>query len=232
MIIKDCVFEAKRYMSPYGTVPPPTGIPDVSRYHNDLADGAGAAEPTWEQLPSGLWVKDFDGNDVAFVNVATWRPGDFQGTMAAWFKTAQANTNGIVCSADAADNTRYLHLITNTGRFGVSQRNNDAADGVVATTATASDNAWHFGVVTSDGTAYAIYFDGGIEAPVVVSGANTGDWFADTLLRDNISFGSLYRLVPVYFTGKATLQRVWNYPLNADQVNAMFASERHWFDGV
>ena len=67
MIIQDCVLDLKRYWAPYGSVAPPLGWADDSRYGNDMVDGVGAAEPDWLQLPSGLWVKEFDGNDYGTI---------------------------------------------------------------------------------------------------------------------------------------------------------------------
>ena len=51
-----CVFEGQRFRSP-DTVAPPDVLPDVSRFGNDGV----FTDITWERLPSGLWVMDFNG---------------------------------------------------------------------------------------------------------------------------------------------------------------------------
>ena len=59
---KGCVFEGFSPRAPLGAVAPADALPDMSRYGNDGVFGGGAAAPTWTQLPSGLWVLEFDGS--------------------------------------------------------------------------------------------------------------------------------------------------------------------------
>ena len=52
-----CVFQGKEYWSPYGSVTPAVGLPDVSRFNHDGV----FTNATWTQEPSGLWVNSFNG---------------------------------------------------------------------------------------------------------------------------------------------------------------------------
>ena len=45
----------------------------------------------------------------------------------------------------------------------------------------------------STGTAYQLRVNGAAEVPNVISGANNGDWFADTAGRDNVTIGAMER---------------------------------------
>lgn len=57
MKAKGCVFEASRLWSPLGAAAPPDLLSDESRFGNNGVH----TDITWVQLPSGLWVRSFDG---------------------------------------------------------------------------------------------------------------------------------------------------------------------------
>lgn len=236
MIVNDCVLDLKRYWSPYGSVAPAAGWPDISRYQTDMIDGAGAAAPDWMQLPSGLWVKEFDGSDYCSLAVADWRPFDYRGTMAFWFKTSiVAGDKVLFATSDTATDTSFIRMyIRATRDLAIVTVNSGGIFNAVRSSSDVVDGAWHFGVVISSGTAWSIATDGVLNTnPTIISGANTGDWFGDILLRDNLSLGALIRTGVVFnYNGPIALPCIYSYVLTPDQINAKYQSERHWFDGA
>jgi len=78
------------------------------------------------------------------------------------------------------------------------QNNGDAIDSVRGNTNVA-DGKWHHAVFVSNSTVWTIILDGNWETLSVNVGANTGDWFADTTLRDNITVGTRSQTTNVNF---------------------------------
>ncbi len=237
MIINDCVLDLKRNVSPFGTVMPPAGWPDVSRYENDMVDGAGVAGPDWVQLPSGLWVKEFDGNDYAYRTEANFRSTDYAGAVEAWFKCTAvvAGEKVIFGTADNATGLTYsllFYVRATTDKLTIYEDHN-TTQSIISGGTSVRDSKWHHVSFQSNGTAYAIYLDGILEALTLIVGVNDGDWFGDIINRDSITLGRYEGTTPAgYFTGQIGSLKLRSYPPNPDQINAKFASERYWFDGA
>ena len=183
MIITDCVLDLKRYWAPFGSVIPPANWPDVSREQTDLPDGAGAAEPDWEQLPSGIWVKEYDGNDYSTLAISNWRDVDYQGTIMCWVKSSVATGDQtLFASSDTGiDDTNFLQLrlAQTTGFLEIVQRDGGALNQVTGDVGCV-DGAFHHVVVTGDinAGAWILYVDGVTQGLTVTAGLNTGNWFA------------------------------------------------------
>lgn len=63
------------------------------------------------------------------------------------------------------------------------------------------------------------------ESLTVSNGANTGDWFADTSLRDNFVIGASKAIVlSAYFNGSISNVNVWDRALSATEVMALYNS--------
>jgi len=58
MKTRGLVFDSKRFRG--GAVSPPLSLPDVSRFRNN---GTFVNNPAWVQLPSGIWVIEFDATN-------------------------------------------------------------------------------------------------------------------------------------------------------------------------
>lgn len=136
-----------------------------------------------------------DGTQYAERSVADFRSGDSSGTIACWFKaTAPSYADFLFASADEASTDRRLQLqLGPAGGIRVRQQNNDTADDIQANDTDWCDNTWHLAAVSSNGSAYSIYTDGTVESSLtIVTGTNSGDWFADTDNRDNVTIGVLH----------------------------------------
>jgi hypothetical protein len=105
-------------------------------------------------------------------------------------RSSSGNADYIFGAMDTASDTRQLALsFDSSDNLRITQRNNDTADNVTGDTAI-TDTDWHHVAVTSSGTAWILYLDGEAESLTVATGANTGDWFADTAGVDNAVIGA------------------------------------------
>lgn len=171
----------------------------------------------------------FDGTgDYLLRTVADWRSADSAGTIMAWMNLgAIGSVQTILGSADTGTTSYYLELaVYSNNKIAVLQRNNDTADIVYGST-TLIANRWYFAALVSTGTAYALYIDGIAETPTVDSGANAGDWFADTTLRDNITCGGLLRSsLTTAMNGKLSDIRVYSEAKSADWIKTYYERTR------
>lgn len=150
-------------------------------------------------VTGALWQPDgrlFDGSDdMLRYAVSNWRKGDTEGAIFVCFKTTEESTNAtFFCSADEASATRYIQFrINSSGVIAFLQRDNDTADAIEFGTNTYNDGEWHLAIISSNGSRYLCQVDLTIETPTVSTGADNGDWFADTSARDNVAVGLFKR---------------------------------------
>ncbi len=157
----------------------------------------------------------YDGNDYLTNAVANFRSGDGSGTVEIWFRTTTTGAwQTLFSSADEGSATRFIYfLISTSNKIQLNQRSNDADDQIIGTT-TVTDGKWHHAVFSSNGIAYSFFLDGAVEEFTVGGGTDSGDWFADTALRDNITVGVIkidYLLN--YFTGAIGWTRIYSRPM-------------------
>jgi hypothetical protein len=138
----------------------------------------------------------FDGT-TGYLNktVANFRSSDSAGSIEAWvtLHTTGSNQFAIFASSDTGSTTRYLAFFLNSNnQLAVQQRNADTTDTIRG--AATFPVKWPVHCrVESNGTAYKLFLNNTAESLTVAGGLNTGDWFADTPLRDNITIGALIR---------------------------------------
>lgn len=216
MIINDCVLDLKRYWSPYGSAEPPAGWADISPYHADAVDGAGAAAPAWEQLLSGLWVKDLDGTND-FMTIPAPRP-----TLPLAFEFwICPNTSTPVGLFDTGPRLALTLRQYVAGSVDWQPNNPQVVLGLAALTWQHVVFAYYHGV--NNGIAY--FLNGALIS--TTEGAALSDFtWSDPIRIGDINSGALF------YCGKIGKIKIHNYRPVADQVNGWFASERHWFDGA
>ena len=133
----------------------------------------------------------YDGASYLRNATANWRSGDSAGAIEVWFRTTNTGIQTLFASCDEAGSAFYLRFaigLSTASKLAISQRNNDTqclAEGGT----TVTDGCWHHAVLSSNGTAWTIILDGVAESLTEISGANDGDWFADTSNRDNLTIG-------------------------------------------
>jgi hypothetical protein len=133
---------------------------------------------------------EFDGTDDLLVRtVANWLGSSSGGFIVAVIKPGDTGINTLFSTADEALTIKYLRLVT-TGTSKINQRNADTLDNV-RTGATDITAAPYIVAWDSSGTAYTGFVQGDAKSLTVDEGANSGDWFADTADRDNVTVGAL-----------------------------------------
>jgi hypothetical protein len=180
-------------------------------------------------------VMQFDGvDDYCKSALADFRGSDSQGTISLWYKS---NIDGTAqrpfASADEATNTRYFSIVvTGTDYISVYQRDNDTLDIVRGGTTLLADK-WYHVVLISNGSAYSIYLDGEAESLTVASGANNGDWFADTNNRDNVTIGAMEYNAGLAnpFDGQICNVEVYSDAKDSDWVAQKYAQGAHAVQG-
>ncbi len=194
----------------------PTRLYDRSRFGNhgtytDITD---------VQLPSGLWVRGFNGNSSKI-----WIEGtpslDITGkiTVGAWVYVEKDADQDIISKFDVSGNMGYLLMRGATG--------NDllfftgAAGGANAAHFATALDIWVFVVGTYDGTDTKIYTQGvyrnSAVTPLVPASTGTNLFMG---MRED--FNNLLE-------GKVGLPFVKRYDLSAGQIKKIFEAERHWF---
>ncbi len=209
--------------------PPATILEDESREENDGAF-LGAGEPDWVQLPSGLWVMNFDNaNDyVTFGNILAFERTD-PFSIEVWAKPSSVSLDTLVAKQDTAGNLYigYHFYIHNTKlKLSMADDNGDALR-VAGDTAILNNTRGHF-VVTYDGSSTAagliLYVNGAAETPDVEAEALASTMVSTTplLLGDRGAHGTFYG-------GQMRPPKIWNRALPPEIVAARFQNGRHWF---
>jgi hypothetical protein len=200
----------------------------------DLTTGDGVTSSTYPSSAAGILqqARSFDGGDYLHRTDPNWRLSDTAGTISGWiYPTAIGSTQYIFSSCDTLTANYYLALgISAAGKLFVTQKNNDTADIITGST-TLSVNTWYYVSCVSSGTAYALYVNGAAESLTVTAGSNAGDWFADTLYRDNVILGALYTsAISGYLTGCIDSLRIYSRALTSTEVLNLYNAERgRWY---
>jgi len=172
---------------------------------------------------------EFNGSDEYLRRVvANWQSGDSSGSITAWVKRATLGSSSNIFSSSDTGGPNYFFMwrFNSSNRIAIIQKNNDTTDQIEGSTAILADE-WHHVAVVSTGSAYLLYVNGVLESLTVVTGANTGDWLADTLNRDNIALGVLGQSTPIqYFGGVLDEVQYYDAPLTNLQVRDLFEMQK------
>ena len=151
-----------------------------------------------------------------------------KGTIITWRKTSETTSNTSWCSADTGTTNYYFSDEMYTGGIvAILQKNNDTASNIRSTTGGYGDGAAHMVAFVSSGTAYRINVDG-VELGIDINvGANNGDWFADTTLRDDYKIGLFYRTTESsQFGGTIMEQAIYGEDLSSGELMYWFQQTR------
>jgi len=165
----------------------------------------------------------FDGvDDYVNQSVSGFRSTDNVGTVCAWIKLNQIGvTQYVISSADegTADYTIGPIRIDSTNKASIYQLSTGVGDLVLGDT-TLTSGTWYHICSQSNGTSYSIFVNSHQEILTVSTGSNTGDWFYDTLNRDNLTIGVLKRSsgLVCLFNGIIDDVHIYNYARTAEQI--------------
>lgn len=184
-----------------------SSLADDSGNGNTLTQGVFGSQPTRTSNYINFSTGDFLDNSTA--NIFS---GDSSGYI--FFSGIWNGAQEYLFTSSDEGSTSYWLVvrIDTSGKVRVSQRNNDTTDNVTSTNVIVS-GSYYYGYVKSDGTSYEINLDGSIETPIVVSGTNSGDWYADTSNRDNLVMGAWIRTSSTY--SQPSVKAIW-YTSEAD----------------
>lgn len=185
---------------------------------------------TWLESPAGPWLLSYDGDDYCRAAVANFRNGDSSGAIEMWFRSSsKVAKQALFVSSDEGTDTSYFFFFIDitSGKLRIEQRSAAGAATNPFGSTDVTDGIYHHVVLSSSGTAYTIIVDGVDEG--ALTGANDGDWFADTALRDNIAIGALVRTgVGLGIIGDIGLTRVYSRPMLVPEAKRNFNLERRF----
>jgi len=180
--------------------------------------------PAWVGGHSRGQAIAFNGTNNFLSTTSNIRTSDSQGTIAAWVKLKTLGISNYFFTACDVDNNVFYFIfrVSTLNRLNITQKSNDTDDSILGNTTFVADR-WYHVVVTSDGSTYAMYVNGAPEVLSSLSGANTGDWIADTANVDNLAIGALNRQTKAYSNTIVGEIVYFNTALTPAQVAQLYA---------
>ncbi len=213
--------EVSRDVEPSATI-----LYDMSRYGTNGTFKA-AGEPAWVQLPSGLWVNDYDGNDYIVAGAASadsplnFTYQDF--SILAWvYTTNLAAHNTIFCRFE--DLTEgYWFFILNTGTLYFRTSQGAANQNTIGTSGELVINTWYLVGMSRIGADVYLYQNS------VPTRSTIGVHIDPASCARTAKIGIRDNLITNPFIGRMSPPRVYNYALSAGQVLQRFEATRSLF---
>ncbi|MBA7661322.1 hypothetical protein ES703_69337 [subsurface metagenome] len=218
------VLEGATYRSPFGSVAPPAAaFEDTSRFGNNGV----ITNAVWVQLPSGLWVLEFDDGtdcDVAIPDSPSLQiENDF--TISAWVNVATEPASFVQLYGKPLYREYSLYLSDNTPpRIMIWYRDTNNVDDQLFADSPITLMAWQHCVGTKSGKILTAYLNG------VPDGSMISTNLATIKTTDSVAYlgqdvtSDRYKL-----NGRMALLKVHNYPLSAADVGRRFTAERYLF---
>lgn len=176
-----------------------------------FTQGTGANQPKWYSSGFGTNSKpyiDFDGTNDSLYISGQGLLEDNEGTLffaATSSDVTRANNFGIFCSTDAASNIKWFSgaILSSAGAgyCAVSWNTGTGSSSAYGNTTTqGSNNTPMLTMVKSNGSSYTINVNA---VSQTVGGTNTGIWFSDITLRDNLIIGAAFKSISnIFFKGR------------------------------
>lgn len=195
---------------------------DLSRYRNH-GTMLGVGEPDAVQLPSGLWVWEYDGaNDN--ISIPDHASLNFTGsfTLEAWIRPTAIGAFMRIFSKNNGANG-YEYFVANTGAIWMTTTIGGA--NVITQTPAASlvIDTWYHIVATREDNTGRIYRNGIDITSVFPFHIDHG------IYAGAARIGIYTDGVTAPFEGRISFRKVRNYALTAGQVLNCFENEKHWY---
>lgn len=167
---------------------------DLSNNGRDFTQSTTDNQPLLKLTTNGINNRPvllFDGTNDILVNATNFL-GGVAGTVFAIGRLSAVpkDFQSIFASEDTGTANYYIlfNVFQSTNKIRILQKNNDIVDSVAGdTTINAGTN---YGLLwRCDGVAYTMEVNGTNQTLAAATGANNGDWFGDTTLRDNFTIG-------------------------------------------
>lgn len=207
-----------------GPMPGVATLYDRSRWKNHGTFGAGAAQPTWVQTRTGLWVLSFDGGDtIEIPHSGSLDINDTNFSLEAWLIPSDGLVEHAIIGKGGTAGWTHKWGIT-YGAVAIRFRFFLETAGGATTLDTLNDYAaaswWHV-FCTHDGT-MRLYVNGVLDNSKVWGGSVLS--VAESLWFGHLNFPGVARYV-----GWMWQPRVFRYTLSAAQVRARFQATRGLF---
>lgn len=221
------------------TEPHATILHDYSRWKNHgifKADGA----PNWVQLPSGLWVMDYNGDDYVNISaIISTAQNHTVGAIKFWFKNAtQDGSNRIFSASDSGDDPAFSFFdiySVDTGKIYVNITENGAALLYFSTDDTFDDEVWHLLLFAVGVNSNVLRIDGvAVDITYGTGNAATQKWFNSVGDLDKASLGRRdWGPSSLDFTGQIAPPIIYNRIPSATKLGtgdgSFFKAEKWWF---
>lgn len=207
-----------------GGASPPDTAEDESRFGNDGTH----SNITWVKLPSGLWVRSFNGSSSKIVvpSSGSLRPTKTI-TLMAWVWRDGLATSDFIIAKMGSGTTRSYALYVSTSDFTGMEISEDGTTGdreyVTGATTTITTSRWWHIVGVWNGSSIAIRVNGINELITT-----TGSAVAIHSNAADLTIGYM-EASNVWFTGDIARPKILDYALSLEQIAANFQAERHWF---
>jgi hypothetical protein len=194
----------------------------ASEINSTLLNKVDAQTGSYHYAP-GLILTGSNYNDVTSTNSLQLS----QFSVAAWFKTStNFGSNALIVnkggfgSDSSGQNMNYGIWMNSLEQIKAGFETSSGADQFVTSTNTYSDGAWHYAVVTNDGSTIRLYIDGVQVATKSTSGASP-----ESSGTKPVRVGANSRVTPPgdFFTGQVDEVRIWNDDLTSQQAADAFA---------
>ena len=195
----------------------PTNLPDRSRFGNHGTH----TNVTMVRLPSGLWVRQFDGDGYVSLTIpAVIGTGDF--SIALWFKpTSESPTNTLISFSDNSPTIYQRYANTNTLLY----YSEEGEGGVIAETLSDVEwtvNTWvHAVVYRSSGDIYLV-------KDAVASALSIADNATD-IGAVAVNLGRRILDNDRFLNGYIALPKILCYAPSIGQIKKTREAEHHWF---
>jgi hypothetical protein len=190
---------------------------DRSRWGNDGTFGAGAAAPSWVQLPSGAWALSFDGDDLITASAIPQLSANRSFSVLTFFKSEDTGASKVILRNSLSANDR-ISLWLSTAEYVFFEIYDGATttivNFVVATRYT------HIAAVLNSGTMKL--YTNGVDT-TNASGSAGGTSTAVEFRIGQRGVGSLP------FAGTIGKIYAFDYPLSQPEISAIYESERRLF---
>lgn len=199
---------------------------DISGFGNDGAFGAGAAAPTWYQLPSGLWVLSFDGDDLVDCGADSSILPDAY-TAIIWSKWDSTSDDYLFAFGGAVDGNNGLGVYLSRPYLFLNSDGNWAYF-PTATATVLTNGDWHMaafvlpGAGQNDALTARFNLDG---AEIALAGTNVTQ---PQKAKHGLRIGN--RRNYNYFDGLIGLVRICNRVLTPLEIQNHYNREKHYFD--
>ncbi|MDD5060868.1 MAG: LamG domain-containing protein [Candidatus Marinimicrobia bacterium] len=215
-----------------GPAPSTATINDKSRRANN---SVAMTAITWSQLPTGLWVPNFDVATTSGINVGTDRSLDIRYalTLAAWIKSPSLATDrGIITKDDTVGNSRayYLRFAGHTLNFAIHK--SDAAS--TSITASTGGNVWDRDIFVFVVATYLFVTDGTSRLRLYINGflSNSSNAGVGPIQSCTTATWIGRRVIAGaenYYTGQISKWRIWERVFSQAEVATMFGAERRFY---